>query len=148
MHSTIGFKERRYIEELRIVTKSTALDCIIDDTYDRVVYVIKKGDMGFAIGKDGGNIKKLQRVLGKRVEMVEECSDLKGFIENILKPAGVRDIVLDEESQKLNIYVMSRSDLGIAIGKGGCNVEKCRILVQRYFRKEIGEIFLPEGCDN
>ena len=148
MQSTIGFKERRYIEELRIATKSTALDCIIDDTYDRVIYVIKKGDMGFAIGKEGSNIKKLQRILGKRVEMVEENSDLKGFIENILKPAQINDIRTDEASQKLNIYVKSRSDLGIAIGKGGCNVEKGRLLIQRYFRKEIGEIILPEGCDN
>lgn len=148
MQSTMGFKERRYIEELRIATKSTALDCVIDDTYDRVIYVIKKGDMGFAIGKDGGNIKKLQRILGKRVEMVEECSDLKGFIENILKPAQIDDIRADEESLKLNIYVKTKSDLGIAIGKGGCNVEKSRLLIQRYFRKEIGEIMLPEGCVN
>ncbi|MDD1694845.1 MAG: NusA-like transcription termination signal-binding factor, partial [Methanoregula sp.] len=29
MERNIGFKERRYIEELRILTKSTALDCVI-----------------------------------------------------------------------------------------------------------------------
>jgi N utilization substance protein A len=148
MLSTMGFKERRYVEELRIVTKSTALDCIIDDTYDRIIYVIKKGDMGFAIGKEGGNIKKLQRVLGKRVEMVEENSEMTGFIENIFKPAHIENILEDGESQKINIYVSSRSDLGIAIGKSGCNVEKARILVQKYFGKEIGEIIYPEGSEN
>ncbi|MDD4300389.1 MAG: NusA-like transcription termination signal-binding factor [Methanomicrobium sp.] len=144
MLSTIGFKERRYIEELRIVTKSTALDCVIDDTFDRVIYVIKKGDMGFAIGKEGSNIKKLQKVLGKRVEMVEENGELFGFIENIFKPACIKDIKTDEESGKLFICVAGRSDLGIAIGKNGCNVEKARILILRYFRKEIGEIIYPE----
>ncbi|MBP2134602.1 N utilization substance protein A [Methanomicrobium sp. W14] len=147
MQSTIGFKERRYIEELRIVTKSTALDCVMDDTYDRIIYVIKKGDMGFAIGKDGVNIKKLQKILGKRIEMVEENSDIKGFIENIFKPAHIGDVRADEESHKLNVYVESKSDLGIAIGKNGCNVEKARILTRRYFRKEIGEIFYEEGCE-
>ncbi|WOF15424.1 NusA-like transcription termination signal-binding factor [Methanoplanus sp. FWC-SCC4] len=145
MQSTIGFKERRYIEELRIITKSTALDCVIDDAYDRVIYVIKKGDMGFAIGKNGDNIRKLQRILGKRTEMVEESSEIYEFIGNILKPAKICEICCDEESGRLNIYVGDRSDLGIAIGKGGCNVEKARILVQRYFGKEIGEIFLHEG---
>lgn len=53
MERNIGFKERRYIEELRILTKSTAFDCIIDDRFDRVIYVVKQGDMGFAIGKKG-----------------------------------------------------------------------------------------------
>ena len=71
MERNIGFKERRYIEELRILTKSTALDCVIDDRFDRVIYVIRPGDMGLAIGKKGDNIKRLQSVLGKRIEMVE-----------------------------------------------------------------------------
>ena len=51
MERNLGFKERRYIEELRILTKSTALDCLIDDKFDRIIYVIKAGDMGYAIGK-------------------------------------------------------------------------------------------------
>ena len=53
MERNLGFKERRYIEELRILTKSTALDCLIDDKFDRIIYVIKAGDMGYAIGKRG-----------------------------------------------------------------------------------------------
>ena len=64
MERNIGFKERRYIEELRILTKATALDCVIDDRFDRVIYVIRQGDMGLAIGKKGDNIKRLQNVLG------------------------------------------------------------------------------------
>ncbi|MDD3977769.1 NusA-like transcription termination signal-binding factor [Methanomicrobium antiquum] len=148
MLSTMGFKERRYIEELRIVTKSTALDCIIDDSFDRIIYVIKKGDMGFAIGKEGVNIKKMQKVLGRRVEMVEENGELFAFIENIFKPAHIVDVAEDEESKKLNIFVKSRSDLGIAIGKSGCNIEKARILVQKHFGREIGEIIYSEGSVN
>lgn len=54
MERNIGFKERRYIEELRILTKSTALDCVTDDRFDRVIYVIRPGDMGLAIGKKRG----------------------------------------------------------------------------------------------
>ncbi len=72
MHNIIGFKERRYIEELRILTKSIAIDCIVDDGFERIIYVVKKGDMGLAIGKNGDNIRRMQRVLGKRIEMVEE----------------------------------------------------------------------------
>lgn len=142
MQHIIGFKERRYIEELRILTKSTALDCIIDDSFDRIIYIIKAGDMGFAIGKNGENIKKLNRVLGKRVEMVEENADQEGFIRNIFRPAKVSGILMDEDTGKIRVLVDNKTDLGMAIGKGGCNVEKARLLVLRYYGKEIGDIVL------
>jgi len=147
MDRSIGFKERRYIEELRILTKSTALDCIIDDRFDRVIYIVKQGDMGLAIGKKGENIKRLQNVLGKRVEMVEYSEDRDGFVTNIFKPAEVDRVEQDSSTGQLNIYVKRKSDLGIAIGKGGCNIEKARLLTRRFFSLEIGEVLLMESAE-
>jgi transcription termination/antitermination protein NusA len=142
MQRVIGFKERRYIEELRILTKSTALDCVIDDSFDRIIYIIKKGDMGFAIGRNGENIKKLHRILGKRVEMVEENDDLEEFVKKIFRPAVITAVTQDDESGKILVCVDNKTDLGKAIGKGGCNVEKARLLVLRYFGNEVGDIIL------
>jgi N utilization substance protein A len=142
MERNIGFKERRYIEELRILTKSTAFDCVIDDRFDRVIYVIRQGDMGLAIGKKGENIKRLQSVLGKRIEMVEYAETPEEFIINIFKPAEVVSIERDAENGPLNVFVKQRSDLGIAIGKAGCNIEKARILSKRFFGLDVGEVLL------
>jgi len=72
VNRNIGFKERRYIEELRILTGAVAFDCIIDERFNRVIYVIKTGDMGLAIGRKGDNIRKMEKVLGRRVEMPQE----------------------------------------------------------------------------
>ena len=144
MNRDIGFKERRYIEELRILTKSTALDCLIDDRFDRVIYVIKPGDMGLAIGKKGENIRRLQNVLGKRIEMVEYAETLPDFVTNIFKPAEVVRVEKNEESGQVTVYVKRKSDLGIAIGKNGCNIEKARMLSRRYFGVEMGEVFVEE----
>ncbi|MCK4270925.1 MAG: NusA-like transcription termination signal-binding factor [Methanogenium sp.] len=146
MQQIICFKERRYIEELRILTKSTAIDCIIDDNFDRVIYIIRKGDMGTAIGKRGDNIRKMQRVLGKRVEMVEEASDLNMFIGNILKPACLSSVLMDDETGKIKILVERKGDIGIAIGKGGSNVEKLRLLCKRFFGKDVSDV-LVSGRD-
>jgi transcription termination/antitermination protein NusA len=142
MERNIGFKERRYIEELRILTKSTALDCVIDDRFDRVIYVIRQGDMGLAIGKKGENIRRLQSVLGKRIEMVEFAENPDEFIMNIFKPAEVVGIDRSAENGPVNVLVRQRSDLGIAIGKAGCNIEKARILCRRFCGIEIGEVLL------
>jgi len=147
MERNIGFKERRYIEELRILTKSTALDCVIDDRFDRVIYIIRPGDMGLAIGKKGENIRRLQNVLGKRIEMVEFAETPDAFITNIFKPADVVSVERGEGDSPLNVFVKQRSDLGIAIGKAGCNIEKARMLTRRFFGLEVGEVLLaPESA--
>jgi len=142
MERNIGFKERRYIEELRILTRATAFDCVIDDRFDRVIYVIRQGDMGLAIGKKGENIKRLQNVLGKRIEMVEYAEVPDAFIANIFKPAEVVGIERTAEDGPVNVLVNKKSDLGIAIGKAGCNIEKARILCRRFHGLEIGEVLL------
>lgn len=140
MQRTISFKERRYIEELRILTRATALDCVIDERFERVIYVIKQGDMGLAIGKKGDNIRRLQNVLGKKVEMVEYSEDLRQFVSNMFKPADVTGIENTETEGTVKIVVRQKSDLGIAIGKGGITIEKARILLRRYHGLEIGDI--------
>ena len=142
MERNIGFKERRYIEELRILTKATALDCVIDDRFDRVIYVIRPGDMGLAIGKKGDNIRRLQSVLGKRIEMVEFAETPDAFITNIFKPAEVTSVEHSPENGPVNIFVRQKSDLGIAIGKAGCNIEKARVLCRRFYNLEVGEVLL------
>ncbi|HOT03432.1 MAG TPA: NusA-like transcription termination signal-binding factor [Methanolinea sp.] len=140
MERTIGFKERRYIEELRILTRATALDCIIDERFERVVYVIRQGDMGLAIGKKGENIRRLQNVLGKKVEMVEHADDIRQFITNMFKPAEVTGIEDAEKAGTVNIVVRQKGDLGVAIGKGGATIEKARLLLRRYHGLEIGDV--------
>ncbi|MDD1718459.1 MAG: NusA-like transcription termination signal-binding factor [Methanoregulaceae archaeon] len=142
MERNIGFKERRYIEELRILTKSTAIDCIIDERFQRVIYVIKKGDMGLAIGKKGENIKRMQNVLGKRIEMVEYAEEPGEFVANIFKPAEVSRISVDGQEPRIAVFLKKKADLGIAIGKAGCNIEKGRLLMRRFFGLEIGEILV------
>lgn len=147
MERTIGFKERRYIEELRILTRSTAIDCIIDEKFRRVIYVIKQGDMGLAIGKKGENIRRLQNVLGKKVEMVEYADDLFQFITHMFKPANVIGIKESAIPGTIDIVVKDKSDLGLAIGKGGSTIEKARILSRRFGGPEIGEIIIEEVTD-
>ena len=44
----------------------------------------------------------------------------------------------------MNVFVRQRNDLGIAIGKAGCNIEKARILCRRFYGIEVGEVLLAQ----
>lgn len=140
MERCLGFKERRYIEELRILTRSTAVDCIIDDKFERIIYIIKPGDMGLAIGKGGDNIKKLARVLGKRIEMVEYDETREAFVVNMFKPAEIASVTFKEGTEPIEVMVSRHANFGLAIGKGGSTIEKARILSRRYYGRDISEI--------
>ncbi|HJK00949.1 MAG TPA: NusA-like transcription termination signal-binding factor [Methanocorpusculum sp.] len=143
--SIIGFKERRYIEELRILTKATAIDCLIDDRFERIIYVIKQGDMGLAIGKNGDNIKKMERTLGKRIEMVEYSEDPDIFVANMFKPAGVLKVLFNDGDHLVTVIVPEKNDVGLAIGKSGITIEKARQLIRRFFNKDLVNIHVSGG---
>lgn len=98
--------------------------------------------MGLAIGRKGSNIRKMQRVLGKRIEMVEYSPEIERFSRNVFKPADVVGINRLDDG-RLNVYI-NKDDLGIAIGKGGCTIEKARLLLSRYFDTDLGEVLARE----
>jgi len=138
MERTLAYRERRYIEELRLLTRATAADCIIDERFDRVIYVVPGEEMGLAIGHRGENIRKLQKLLGTRIEMVEYAREPEDLIRNIFSPVPV-DMVKDPDGS-ITVRVRKKADLGIAIGKNGVNAEKARLLVRRFLGTDLREI--------
>ena len=52
----ITTREMRYIALFENITGATVKDCIVDDVLNRIIFIIKKGDVGMAIGRKGKNI--------------------------------------------------------------------------------------------
>jgi len=129
-------KEMRYIALFESITSATVRDCIVDDEQSRIIFVVKEGDIGAAIGKGGKNIHMLERMTGKKHEIIEHSTSPQQFIKNALKPAHVNEIRITERPDGKSIAVVSVSprDKGVAIGKNGRNAERIRLLAKRYFQ--------------
>lgn len=140
MSSGIKFtsKEMRYIALFESITGATVRDCIIDEEGKRILFIVKEGDVGIAIGKRGKNIHLLERMTGMRHEIVEHAEDPTQFIKNALKPARVREIRITERPNGSTFAVVSvyPRDKGVAIGKNGRNADRLRFLARRYFQIE------------
>jgi len=138
MHSGIRLtsKEMRYIALFESITSATVRDCIVDDEQSRIIFVVKEGDIGVAIGKGGKNIRLLERMTGKKHEIIEHSGNPAQFIKNALKPARVNEIRITERPNGTSIAVVSvhPRDKGVAIGKNGRNAERIRFLAKRYFQ--------------
>lgn len=138
MSSGIKFTshEMRYIALFESITSATVKDCIIDDDLNRVIFVVKGGDVGAAIGRKGKNIRLLEKMTGKKHEIIEHSENPVEFIKNALKPARVKEIRITERPDGKTIAVVSVNpkDKGVAIGKNGRNAERTRFLAKRYFQ--------------
>jgi N utilization substance protein A len=126
----------RYIALFESITSANVRDCIIDDELNRIIFVVKQGDIGAAIGKGGKNIRLLERMTGKKHEIIEHADNPVEFIKNTLKPARVNEVRITERPNGKVIAVVSVNprDKGVAIGKNGRNAERMRFLAKRYFQ--------------
>ncbi|MEM4311685.1 MAG: NusA-like transcription termination signal-binding factor [Nitrososphaerales archaeon] len=117
------------------VTNVTARDCIIDTKMNRIIFVVNKGEMGLAIGKDGMVIKQVEKLLDRSIELVEYSDNPEEFIKNCLNPKFVLEVRLSErlDKSKIAVVVVDQKKKGAILGKGGKNAEKARLLARRYF---------------
>ncbi|MCK5669772.1 NusA-like transcription termination signal-binding factor [Candidatus Bathyarchaeota archaeon] len=126
--------EMKFIQLLQNMTGATIVDCIIDD--DTIIFTVKKGEVGLAVGKGGEKIKRFRSMTNKQVEIYEYMNEAEKFIKNALKPAKIKDIrIVDRmEGKKIAMVTVEPKDKGIAIGKNGDNIKKIRFLAKRYFQ--------------
>lgn len=129
-------REMRYISLFESMTGANAKDCIVNEEQERVIFVVKEGEVGMAIGKRGRNIRALERMTGKKHEIIEHSEDPVQFIKNALKPAQVKEVRITEKpnGSTMAVVAVHPRDKGVAIGKNGRNAERLRLLAKRYFQ--------------
>ncbi len=127
--------EMKYMALLENMTGATIVDCIIDEAEDNIIFAVKKGEVGLAVGRGGEKIKRFRKMTNKQVEVFEYIGDPLKFIRNALKPAKVKEIRLVDRvgGERIAMVNVVTKDKGIAIGRNGQNIKKIRFLAKRYF---------------
>lgn len=123
----------RYIGIFESLTGAGVKDCVVNSEANKVILVVKKGDMGLAIGKGGSNITKVKDMIRKEIEVVEHSTDAKEFIENLFRPAEIKSVELltDDDGKSCAYVAVLTKQKGIAIGKNGERIKKVKLLVKR-----------------
>ncbi|KZX10466.1 NusA-like transcription termination signal-binding factor [Methanobrevibacter curvatus] len=125
--------EIRYIALFESMTGAMVKDCIINEENGKIIFVVKNGDMGLAIGRQGETVKKVQNAVDKGVEVVEFSEDITKFIENLIAPAKVSNVKVLQKASGETIATVTADNQNkrIAIGKNGQNIEQAKLIAKR-----------------
>jgi len=128
-------EELRYLSLFESITGAQAKDCVIDQERSRILFVVKQGHMGLAIGRNGSNVKRLTKLIGKSVEVVEDADKPEDLIKNSLLPAKVHSvkIIKSPDGKTVAFVTVNPQEKGVAIGRDGNKILRARILAKRYF---------------
>jgi len=121
----------QYIKMASSVTNTDIVDCIVTD--DKLIFIVRKGQLGAAIGVKAKNLERLRNSFKKNVKFVEFDSDKERFILNLCKPYKVKNISLTGDGDSIVAKVqVDISDKSKIIGKGGSNISLIRQLARRH----------------
>lgn len=128
-------EEIRYATLFESMTGVTPIDVVIDNSYNRIIFVVGKSQAALAVGKGGNNVRMLKQIIGKDVEVVEYADTPEELIKNSLYPAKVIAVKVTKSpsGSLVAITTVAPSDKGIAIGKNGRNIAKAKLLAKRYY---------------
>lgn len=123
----------KYMSLFETVTRAKVKDCFEDHI---LTFVVDEGEIGKAIGKKAANIKKLEKMLNRKIKIVEFNSTLIQFIRNLVFPVKLAGI--EENEGVVTLKAVDMTGRGILIGKSAQNLRNNEKVVQRYFElKEL-----------
>jgi len=121
----------KYVALFQDITRTTVVDCV--DAEDRLIFVVKEGDIGKAIGKKGENVAKLKRLMNKDIHIVEYSDEPEKFVANVFRNYDVKGVQIEQRGDITHATVtVDASKKGRAIGKEGRNLRVSRDLIARH----------------
>jgi N utilization substance protein A len=132
MKVTLSDEARQLAALFERETEATVRDCIVDEDHDRVIFLVKAGEMGKAIGKGGEHVERVEEQIGKSVKLVEDAITAENFVANALAPAAVYNVTISENDDRLAYVEVPQEDRGAAIGTDGKNIDAARQLAARH----------------
>ncbi|MFC4448894.1 NusA-like transcription termination signal-binding factor [Halorussus aquaticus] len=134
---TLSDTARQFIALFEDETGATARDCVVfedeEDGDERVVFLVKPGDMAQAIGSGGETVRNVESQLGKSVVLVEDADTPEAFVANALAPAAVYNVTVSEGDETVAYAEVDSEDTGIAIGEDGRNIAAAEKLAKRHY---------------
>jgi len=115
------------------MTRAKVVDCFQDG--EVICFVVSAGEMGKALGKNASNLHRLQQEFAKRVKLIEYNENLIWFVQNVIYPLKVEEIIPGEGT--ITLKDSNKKTKGLLIGRDGKNLLLTKRAVKRFFNVDV-----------
>jgi len=130
----ITVEEFKYMSIFSEVTGATVYRCLIDGESGRLYFLVKRGELGKAIGRNGRNVKILSEIFKRPIEVFEYSEDLTEMVKNLFPGVEILSVDITERGEdKIVVVSVKEEDKGKAIGRDGRNAKRARLILGRLF---------------
>jgi N utilization substance protein A len=124
----------KVLSMFQAVTRAQPRDVV--ETEERMIFIIEPNQIRKAIGKNGENVRRLEKSLNRKIKIVEFNSEVTKFVRNLIYPAKTTDVAQDGET--ITITPADSMSRGRIIGRGAQTLREYERIARRYF--EVKEI--------
>ena len=118
------------------ITKVMPIDWVeVDGT---LLFVVPFKTITKTIGKEGSNVKKLEKKFGKKVFIFGNSSNIKQFVKNLFNNVKIYQVeVVDVMGKKAVTIVAEEKDKKKILGKEGVRIKGAKELMERMFNASL-----------
>ncbi len=122
----------KYITMFETLTGASITDCVQEDSV--MGFLVKKGDMGLAIGKNGANIERVRKAMGKSIIVMESSENLEDFVKNVFRPVKIKKSRTQKTEQGNTLVIeIDKKDRKWVIGSEGNRIKIAKKLAKRHY---------------
>ena len=123
-----------YLNELNSASGANARDCVIEGNV--ITFLVRKKELGKAIGKDAEAVKKLRLKLKLNVELLEYAEDEKEFIKKALYDVKIKEIkFVERNGKKIANVSLESGERRKILGQTG-RLKRIKALARRNYKVE------------
>ncbi|MBN2142246.1 NusA-like transcription termination signal-binding factor [Candidatus Woesearchaeota archaeon] len=111
------------------ITHAKLKDCFFDR--EKLVFLVEPGELGKALGKNKENVPKIEKLLNRKIKIVEFSPTRLGFIKNYITPLKIEGI--SEEGDIVTIVGSDTKTKGLLIGIKAQNLRNLEKIVGKYY---------------
>ena len=130
----ITVDELKFMSIFSEVTGATPIRCIVEEESGKLLFLVSKGELGKAVGRNGRNIRVLSELFKRSVEVYEYSDNIEEMVRNLFPGVRILEVsVSDRGDEKLVSIRAKEEDKGKAIGRNGKNVKRASMILSKVF---------------
>lgn len=135
METKLNITSIQYINLFWFITGVRATDCF--EYGSSTVFVVKPGLVFKAVGKDGGNVKRLSEKIRKKVKVISlplqhtTDDDIAKFILALTYPIHFKKLTRDKDGVTIAAGPQAKAQL---IGRNSARLNELRNILRKYFK--------------